>query len=172
MRILAAVSIVVLAAVAAVVTGTASSSPAEPASWQQYGPQTVLVCHKTTSRSRPFVTLTISREALSSYLRRGATVGPCVYGSVRTGGAVSLRTWKGQPVAALDARRLYSIVVTDASRTENFHLRGSGVNRLTGITARGTVRWKVRFVPGRYSYRSDAHPRLQRFFTARAQGSA
>jgi len=172
MRILTAASVAVLAAVTSVATIAASSSPAERASWQQYSPRTVLVCHKTASRTKPFVTLSISREALSTYLRRGATVGPCLYGSVRTGGAVSLRTWKGQPISALDARRLYSIVVTDTSRVENLHLRGKGVDRSTGLTARGTVRWKVRLTPGRYSYRSDAHPRLQRFFTARAQGSA
>ncbi len=172
MRIPAAVTVALLAAVAAVAANAASSSPTERAAWQQYGPNTVLVCHKTASQTKPFVTLSISREVLSTYLRRGATVGPCVYGAVRTGGSVSLRTWKGQPIRALDARRLYSIVVTDASRVENFHLRGKGIDRSTGLKARGTVRWKVRLTPGRYSYRSDAHPRLQRFFTARAQGSA
>lgn len=164
-------SVVVSAAVASLVTNAASGSPAERASWQQYGTRTVLVCHKTTSGSRPFVTLTISREVLSTYLRRGATVGPCLYGSVRTGGAVSLRTWKGLPITALDARRPYSIVVTDASRTDNFHLRGKGVDRRTGLAARVTVRWKMRFTPGRYSYRSDTHPRLQRSFTTRVQGA-
>jgi len=58
-----------------------------------------------------------------------------------------------------------------ARSTENFHVFGPGVDKRTGLVFRGTVRWKVRFATGRYRYRSDAHPRLQRFFTARVQSS-
>ena len=85
---------------------------------------------------------------------------------------MSLRTWKGQLIKKLDALRLYSIVVTDASRAENFHVFGTGVNKRTGLAFRGTVRWKLRFAAGRYQYRSDAHPRLQRSFATQAQGSS
>jgi len=74
-------------------------------------------------------------------------------------------------ITRLEAQRLYSVVVKDVSRTENFHVFGPGVDKRTGLVFRGTVRWKVRFATGRYRYRSDAHPRLQRFFTARVQSS-
>jgi hypothetical protein len=131
----------------------------------------VQVCNRTNSRTRPYVTLRIPRESLAGYLRRGATVGPCVYGSVTRAGAVSLRTGTGQVITRLEARRLYSVVVKDVSRTENFHVFGPGVDKRTQLVFQGTVRWKLRFATGRYHYRSDAHPQLQRFFTARVQGS-
>jgi len=151
---------------------TAASGLPDRASWQQYGPQKVQVCHRTTSRARPYATLTIARVVLASYLRRGATVGPCVYGSVAAGGGVSLRTWSGRPIATLEAQRLYSIVIKDSSRADNFHLRGPGIDRRTGQAYRGTVRWKVSLRPGRYRYRSDSHPLRQRTFIARTRGSA
>lgn len=78
-----------------------------------------------------------------------------------------MKTDQGLPITVLKARRRYSIVVRDPSRTENFHLYGTGVDRRTGVGFRGTVRWKVIFVGGRYAYRSDTHPGLRRFVTAR-----
>ena len=167
----AAAVTVAFASVASSGATAATGLPADRAAWQQYGPVNVQVCHRTASRTRPYATLTIARVVLASYLRRGATVGPCVYGSVTAGGAVFLRTWKGRVITALEARRLYSIVIKDSSRTENFHLSGK-LDRRTGKAYRGTVRWKVSLEPGRYRYRSDSHPRLRRFFTARPASSA
>ncbi len=59
---------------------------------------------------------------------------------------------------------LYLFVVSDRSRVDNFHLTGPGVNRKTGVAAKGTFRWTVRLKNGRYVYRSDAHPKLRRAF--------
>jgi hypothetical protein len=164
--VLAAAFIATFVGVGCGAATAASNVPAAgPPSSEQYGPTKVQVCYRTKSSTKPYVTLSIPRVSLAGYLRRGATVGPCVYGSVRTGGAVSLRTWKGRPISTLEARRLYSIVVTDSSGAENFHLTGKGVDRHTGLAFRGSVRWKITFARGLYRYRSDAHPRLQRSFT-------
>jgi hypothetical protein len=170
--IVAAAASAALVAFASPVGVAAPGLPADRAAWQQYGPVNVQVCHRTASPTRPYATLTIARVVLAAYLRRGATVGPCIYGSVTTGGTVFLRTWKGRLITALEPRRLYSIVVKDASRTENFHLSGERLDKKTSKAYRGTVRWKVSLEPGRCRYRSDSHPRLRRFFTARPASSA
>jgi hypothetical protein len=164
---------VLLAAAASVAfvaaTTTAAAAPfnsSQDPSADQYAPGKATICHRL-SKAKPFVTLSVPQAALPSYLRRGATLGPCVYGSVRPGGRVLLRTDKAKPITVLKARRLYSIVVSDPSRTENFHLYGHGVDRHTGIGFRGTVRWKISFAAGRYTYRSDRHPTLRRSLTVR-----
>jgi hypothetical protein len=51
---------------------------------------------------------------------------------------------------------LYTFVVSDLSRRDNFHLLG--VERKTGIAFVGTRRWTVTLRKGTYRYRSDAHP--------------
>src|SRR5439155_20075438 len=119
------------------------------------------------SKTKPFVTVTVARESLPGRLRRGDTVGPCVYGSVRSGGGVSLRTTTGSEVKTLNARRLYSIVVSDLSRIDNFHLSGEIVDRRTGFAFRGIIRWRITFVRGRYWFGSDAHPARHRTLIVR-----
>ncbi len=57
------------------------------------------------------------------------------------------------------------ITVKDASKTDNFHLIGPGVNRATGVAFRGTVTWTVTLKPGRYTFRSDPHTKLHGAFT-------
>lgn len=148
-------------------TAGSNLAPEQDPGDDQYTPQRVTICHRSTSRTKPYVTVTVRRTVLPAHLRHGDTVGPCVYGSVKSGGVVSLRTHRGAPIVQLKARRLYSIVVNDLSGAENFHLFGNRVDRLTGIGFRGTVRWKVTFASGRYVYRSDAHPGLRRLVTAR-----
>ena len=138
-----------------------------PPSTDQYGPNRVAICHRASTNPLRFVDRTIPRASLASHLRHGDTVGSCVYGSVTSRGAVSLRTGKGVVITSLRARRLYSIVVRDPSPTENFHLSGRGVDRQTTARFVGTVRWKVAFAAGSYRYRSDAHPALRRFVSAR-----
>ena len=61
----------------------------------------------------------------------------------------------------------YLLVVADPSAVDNFHLTGPGVNRKTGIAAKGTVRWTLRLTRGKYTYRSDAHAKLRRSFSVK-----
>jgi uncharacterized cupredoxin-like copper-binding protein len=55
----------------------------------------------------------------------------------------------------------YALTVTDASKRDNFHLVGKGVNVKTGVAFIGKKTWTIRLAKGTYSYRSDATPRLK-----------
>jgi hypothetical protein len=134
--------------------GVAGAHTDGPSSAAQYGPPParVTVCHRTGSRYR---TITIARSALRAHLRHGDTPGSC---SARLNGvastSVSLRTTAGRRVRTL-RRGSYWIVVSDRSRSANFHLTGPRVNRRTTARFRGTARWRVLLVRGTYRYRAD-----------------
>jgi len=76
---------------------------------------------------------------------------------------ISLRNASGRLVKVIPAKT-YKIVVKDATKTDNFHLKGPGVNKRTGVTFKGTKAWTLKLVEGSYTYRSDAHPKLRRSF--------
>jgi NitT/TauT family transport system substrate-binding protein len=59
----------------------------------------------------------------------------------------------------------YTFVVTDNSRTHNFMLKGSGVNRQTSVRGRGRSTWTVNLRKGTYRYWSSARPGAKRSFT-------
>ncbi len=67
-------------------------------------------------------------------------------------------------VKALVAGR-YKLVVTDASKADNFHLTGPRVNKKTGIKFKGVATWTLTFKPGKYTFRSDATKKLKRSFS-------
>jgi hypothetical protein len=48
------------------------------------------------------------------------------------------------------------VTVDDRSAKANFHLRGNGVDRRTGLAFRGRKTWLVRLARGRYRFGSDA----------------
>jgi plastocyanin len=56
----------------------------------------------------------------------------------------------------------YAVTVTDASGTENVHLRGAGVDRKTTAAFKGTAHWTVTLKRGSYRALSDTHPKLAR----------
>jgi hypothetical protein len=49
----------------------------------------VTICHHTGSRTHPFVTITINRNALQAHLNHGDTLGPC------TGGILGAQATRG-----------------------------------------------------------------------------
>jgi plastocyanin len=53
-----------------------------------------------------------------------------------------------------------TITIRDRSAKDNFHLRGPGINKKTGVKFKGTVKWSVTLSAGSYTFRSDAHPKL------------
>jgi NitT/TauT family transport system substrate-binding protein len=59
----------------------------------------------------------------------------------------------------------YTFVVTDNSRTHNFTLKGSGVNRQTSVRGRGRSTWTVNLRKGTYRYWSSARPGAKKSFT-------
>ena len=74
-----------------------------------------------------------------------------------------LKTASGSAVKTLKAGA-YKISVRDASKTDNFHLVGPGVNKKTGVKFRGAVTWNLKLKAGKHSFRSDAHKKLRRAF--------
>lgn len=99
----------------------------------------------------------------------GRFTAPTVTLNATVGLTVSLKTAAAVPVKAI-ARGQYALVVRDASKRDNFHLTGPGVDRRTGVPGRGLVRWALDLKPGTYRYRSDAHPGLSGSF--RVAGTA
>jgi plastocyanin len=94
---------------------------------------------------------------------------PKLNGRVGPGKSISLKTARGTTVKKLKAGS-YRIAVKDATKADNFHLLGPGLNKKTGVAFRGSVSWKVRFKAGKkYTVRSDAHLKLRRTFAATAR---
>jgi hypothetical protein len=73
----AAVGGVTALAVGALASIGAAVSPSRtPAAASQY-PKKVTICHRTHSKRNPFVTITVSRNALPAHLGHGDRIGPC-----------------------------------------------------------------------------------------------
>jgi plastocyanin len=51
----------------------------------------------------------------------------------------------------------YKIKVEDKGSIHNFHLKGPGVNKKTGISFKGETTWTIKLKPGRYTYQCDPH---------------
>jgi len=58
----------------------------------------------------------------------------------------------------------YNVAVKDATKKDNFHLVGPGVNKKTGVRGLASLTWTVKFKVGKGSYRSDASKKLKRAF--------
>jgi len=64
------------AALVSVVQAARSTSAQRPAAAVQY-PKKVTICHRTGSKKNPFVTITVSRNAVPAHLRHGDKLGAC-----------------------------------------------------------------------------------------------
>ena len=51
----------------------------------------------------------------------------------------------------------YVIKVADKSNIHNFHLKGPGVDKKTGVSFTGTKTWTVTLKAGKYTYVCDPH---------------
>jgi hypothetical protein len=85
-----------------------------------------------------------------------------------TSKAISLKNG-GSKVRSLTTKK-YRITVSDTSKTQNFHLKGPGVNKKTGVAARAKATWTLSLKPGKYIYRSDKSRKLRGSFTVKAAG--
>jgi hypothetical protein len=81
--------------------------------------------------------------------------------------AISLKTSSGARVKSVPQGK-FKVTVSDTSKTQNFHLRGPGVNKTTGIKARAKTTWTLRLRQGKYTYRSDKSRKLRGSFSVTA----
>jgi plastocyanin len=91
--------------------------------------------------------------------------------SVGPGARISLTTSAGRRVRTLSPG-LFALTVSDRSAVDNFHLKGPGVDRKTGVSAKTKVTWTVRLQKGVYVFRSDAHPSLKGSVAVKAPAPA
>jgi plastocyanin len=76
-----------------------------------------------------------------------------------TARSISLKTSSGSKVRSIAAKK-YKVTVSDTSNKQNFHLRGPGVNKKTGVVAKSKATWTLTLRPGKYTYRSDKSRKL------------
>lgn len=79
---------------------------------------------------------------------------------------ITLKNAAGAKVKAV-TEGAYKVTVKDASKTQNFHLTGPGVNRKTNVKGTPKVTWTLNLQPGKYTYRSDKRKRMKGTFTVR-----
>jgi plastocyanin len=80
---------------------------------------------------------------------------PTLNGADGPGFTITLKK-AGKKVTSVKAGR-YKIVIKDMSNIHNFHLTGPGVNKKTGVGAKGTFTWTVTLKKGTYKYVCDPH---------------
>jgi hypothetical protein len=84
-------------------------------------------------------------------------------GSVGPGARIAVRTASGARAKKLKVGT-YVLTVRDRSKVDNFHLRGKGVNVVTGVAFTGSKTARIKLSKGTYRYRSDRHRSLKGSF--------
>jgi plastocyanin len=51
----------------------------------------------------------------------------------------------------------YKIKVEDKGTIHDFHLKGPGLNKKTGVAFTGETTWTIKLKPGKYTYQCDPH---------------
>jgi len=103
------------------------------------------------------IALAVSALALAVPASAGAAT--TLKGTVGPGFTISLKSATGAKVTSLKAGT-YKIVVADKSSIHNFHLKGPGVSKDSGIGKVATVTWIVTLKRGSYKYVCDPHASL------------
>jgi plastocyanin len=80
---------------------------------------------------------------------------PTLNGTDGPGFTITLKKGKTK-VTSLKAGK-FKIVIKDLSNIHNFHLKGPGVDKKTGVSAKGTFTWTVTLKKGTYKYVCDPH---------------
>jgi plastocyanin len=98
------------------------------------------------------VALVVVASASAATPTLTATDGP--------GFTITLKKGKTK-VTSLKAGK-YKIVVKDLSNIHNFHLKGPGVDKKTGVGAKGTFTWTVTLKKGAYKFLCDPHAAIMK----------
>jgi hypothetical protein len=81
-----------------------------------------------------------------------------LYGRVAAPRVITLKRADGSNVTHV-APGAKTFVIRDRGTNHNFHLRGPGVNKATGIAFVGRKRWRgVQLSNGTYEFLCDVHP--------------
>jgi len=103
----------------------------------------------------------------TSGCRSGARAGRIATGLTLQGdvglNSISLKL-DGKPLKTLLAGD-YTFCVSDRSATQNFHLKGPGLNKSTGARQVGRLSFTTKLAKGTYQYFSDAKSSLKGSFT-------
>jgi plastocyanin len=85
---------------------------------------------------------------------------PTLTGTDGPGFTITLKKGKTK-VTSLKAGK-YKVVVKDLSNIHNFHLKGPGVDKKTGVGAKGTFTWTVTLKKGTYKFICDPHASIMK----------
>lgn len=85
---------------------------------------------------------------------------PTLNGTVGPGFTITLKK-AGKKVTSLKHGKV-KIVIKDLSNIHNFHLTGPGVNKKTGVGAKGTFTWTVTLKKGTYKFVCDPHASIMK----------
>ena len=94
--------------------------------------------------------------ALLALLASAAASANTFYGKVGPGATITLKRANGTIVRRVQDGR-HTFVIRDRSSSHNFHLRGPGVDRKTGVAFTGRRSWTLTLKAGTYRYRCDPH---------------
>jgi hypothetical protein len=115
-------------------------------------------------RRRPLVAVFLLAWALPGAAGSTTSAPPPLIAKAGPGFDITLRTPAGVDVGRI-AAGTYTIFVTDRTGDDshNFHLKGFGVDRATGVPFVGRQRWTVRFTRGKvYRFVCDPHAFVMR----------
>jgi plastocyanin len=85
---------------------------------------------------------------------------PTLTGTDGPGFTITLKKGSNK-VTSLKAGK-YKIVIKDLSNIHNFHLKGPGVDKKTGVGAKGTFTWTVTLKKGTYKFICDPHAAIMK----------
>ena len=85
---------------------------------------------------------------------------PTLTGTDGPGFTITLKKGSAK-VTSLKAGK-YKIVIKDLSNIHNFHLKGPGVDKKTGVGAKGTFNWTVTLKKGTYKFICDPHAAIMK----------
>ena len=80
---------------------------------------------------------------------------PTLTGTVGPGFTITLKQGTVK-VSKLKAGK-YVIKIADKSNIHNFHLKGPGLDKKTGVGAKGNFTWTVTLKKGKYTFVCDPH---------------